>query len=210
MTSLSGLLTIYPKDRLFEPIEKIALVIDALGTAFTVMQTGRVLAKLGDYAGVEAKLFCMEVRIPLTVPLLAVVKNLNVDYIQIGFDPRNNLSTPLGKVEGFNKILLGLITPVYVDFIEKHRSWIRSAYGGDANAWPNLLNFARLVRNFISHHGGRVHFDNSNAPSVAWHSLTYGPADEGKLAVGGDLFLGDMIILLVEVSHELDRLGCPL
>jgi hypothetical protein len=143
------------------------------------------------------------------------VKNIQPDGVMIGFkyDPnKNNIPPHYGPISiGLINIELGLITPIFVDLFEQHRLWLRTRYGGDANAWPSLFNFARLIRNFISHHRGHIHFDNKNAPPVSWHHVVYSPKDEGKLAVGhgADFLPADIIILLVEFSQELDRVGCP-
>jgi hypothetical protein len=66
-----------------------------------------------------------------------------------------------------------------------------------------------MARNWIFHHQGVVNFENPKAPPVSWHHLTYGQADRGKLAVGGDLGFAEMVILIFELSDELDRLDCP-
>jgi hypothetical protein len=110
----------------------------------------------------------------------------------------------------FASLIQHLIDPFYVSFYESHYQWIRRNCGGDAYAWPSILNFARVMRNSVVHHGGRVQFDNPNAGPVQWYHLAYSPAENGRQAVGGDLGLADILILMFEIADELDRLGCPL
>jgi hypothetical protein len=134
--------------------------------------------------------------------------------IAFAFHPNKPKPVPPGKtqttVQGYGHYVLGAVTPVYVDFWEKHRRWIRATCGAESYKWPPLFEFARMVRNFISHHAGHVHFDNPNAPSVTWHHLRYSPADEGKLVIGTEIQLAELIILLFELGDELDKLSCPL
>ena len=45
---------------------------------------------------------------------------------------------------------------------------------------------------------------------VSWYGLSYGPAQNKKIAIGTDLAFADILILMLEMSDELDRLGCPI
>lgn len=113
-------------------------------------------------------------------------------------------------VRNMGHFVLHAISTIYVDFYEKHRTWIQTQYSRDAENWPPLFNFARMMRNFISHHAGHVGFTSPKSPSVAWHHLSYSPADTGKLVLGTDVNIGDLLMLFFEIGDELDYLGCPL
>ena len=55
----------------------------------------------------------------------------------------------------------------------------------------------------------KVFFDRPDRPGVSWHSLVYGPADNGRLVMGGEMLAADMVILLMEMGSELDAVGAP-
>jgi hypothetical protein len=202
---------LYPGDRLFDPMLGILLFADAIGIAIQSVSLGRVTMKRGDWAGCKARQFDIEVLLPVLRPTLDAIKGSAVKGIEIGFfspTHRMNWST----TAGYSKFLAHIIKPIYVDFFETHRPWLESQYGADAYAWPPLMNFARVVRNALSHHGGRIHFDKPSAKPVGWQHLVYSPSDEGRLVFGdetADFDLADMIILLFEIADELDNLGCP-
>lgn len=214
MTALSGVRVLNEgKDRLFDPMHRVLIIIDGIGIALTALITGR-LVEAGKYAVIGCRQFPIEIKAPVLTPTQALACGSPMTEIGFFFGPKEATVLPPGQtqtnIKGYGHPTLVAVTPIYVDFFEKHKGWLRATLGGDPNTWPPLFNFARAVRNFISHHAGHVHFDNPNAPSVTWHHLTYMPADEGKQVIGSDIDLGDLIVLLFELSDELDRLGCPL
>lgn len=64
-------------------------------------------------------------------------------------------------------------------------------------------------RNAMSHKNV-ITFKNPNAGNVSWHHISYGPADNGRALIGGGMEIGDVMILLFEVSEELDRQNAPI
>jgi hypothetical protein len=103
-----------------------------------------------------------------------------------------------------------LLTPYFVDFWEKYRPWIAGNQPRSPEQWTPPLNFARMMRNWISHHRGRVNFPNPNDSGVTWEHISYYPSDKDKQAFGGDLVLGDLLLLIFEVAEALSALSCPL
>lgn len=221
MTHLTGIRTlIVEESRLAEPLFKATLILDALLIATAgvktgkfdgeILETGQLRTSVIGASALECKQFPLWVRMPAFSATVALVHGVKVKRMEVEFSPANTITHNDIDVADISIVILSVITPLYVDFFEKHRHWLKATYGGDAYAWPMLFNFGRVIRNFISHHAGHVHFDNANAAPVTWHHLSYSPADEGKQVIGTDLALGDMIVLLFELSDELDRLGCPL
>jgi hypothetical protein len=211
MTHLSGDVSLTSDQRLFEPMKHIILVIDAICTAVAVLSKGKGKPSPGSLVNCcHARQFYLNVQLPLGSPIQTMVDNKEPTHIEVGFHPVGELAQGLThETKFYPSVFINVINPVYVDFFEKHRPWMVRTYGTDPDTWPPLLNFTRMIRNWISHHRGCVHFMNSERPPISWHHLTYGPDDEGKAVVGGDLELGDMIVLLFELAEELDRLGCP-
>jgi hypothetical protein len=195
---------------------KLLIIADAMGLAVMAVLTGKLdLDPAKNHATATSNQFGLMVRFPLLSPTQAIVQGAPLDEIAFAFTPGIDLpDLPPDKarttIGSFGNHVLDAVTPVFVDFFERHRPWARTKCGGDAYAWPTILNFARVVRNAISHHDGHVHFENPNADPVQWRHLVYSPADNGKQIVGTDIQLGELIILMFEISAELDRLGCPL
>ncbi len=217
MTSLSGIRVLNEgKDRLFAPLHKLVLIADGLGIAIMAVQSGGHF----EFTGVPCTTalcgsFPVAVKFPLLMPTIAMAEGRPMTEIAFSFEPKTPQIVPPGKkaniVQDYGNSVLHALTPIYVDFFEKHRRWLKAKYpGSNANVdWPPLFNFARMIRNFISHHAGHVHFPSQNSPGVTWHHLNYSPADDGKQVLGADIHIGDLIVLFVEIGDELDRLGCP-
>jgi hypothetical protein len=104
-------------------------------------------------------------------------------------------------------VLLRTITPTFVEFFEEHVDWLLRNVNADRSKWSPLWNFARVVRNAITHRG--LSWENANAPPVSWRGLTYSRADKGIDVVGRDFLYGDFLLLMLDLSDELDQLGCP-
>ena len=80
---------------------------------------------------------------------------------------------------------------------------------GKRTNWPPLLNFASVVRNAISH-DGKVFFQTDNPAPSQWYQLSYSYADHGKKIIGEELEFGDLLLLMFELSDELDKRNCPI
>jgi hypothetical protein len=212
-----GLIRYYPDHRAFESILKIVHIFDALYTAVEFTNAGDPVSKSTFPVRhlVASDSFAVDVQMPTKTPMEYLARGELPRYIDLVFVHNILKSIHLYKVEkkaNLQLFVTGLITPIFIDFFEQHADWVKDKFRGDANKnWPPIANFVRVIRNFIVHHQGKVSFENRNAPIVSWHHLSYGPQDEGCLAVGfgGDLGLGDLIILLLEFAEELDGWGCP-
>ncbi len=198
-------------------MHKVVLILDSFGIGILYALLGRVEIEEStrNSTAIQCVQFPIVIRVPIVTTLRAVAQGKPVTQIRFAFlekKPPPPLPAGMEKttIEGHGATTLSAITPIYVDFFEKYRSWIRAKFDGDPYTWPEPFNFARVLRNFISHHAGRVHFDNPNAKPVSWHKLQYSPADDGKKVVAADIDIGDLIILMFEFSDELDRQGCPL
>ena len=206
------------ESRLFDPLHKLILISDSVGIASIYALLG-VVEPIEETPRNATRAECIQfptivVRFPVLTALKAVVRGSPLTQFTVAFVERKPPPPlPPGRatttLKGHGAFALSLMTPIYVDFFEKHRRWLRAQFGGDPNSWPMLFNFARALRNFISHNAGRVDFENSKAPAVSWHSLSYAYANNGSLVLGQDIDIGDLIVLLFELGDELDRLGCP-
>jgi hypothetical protein len=202
-------ITLTPAEKLFESMRTVILMTEAFCICIAAIRDG-------DIPGADNRLrytareFGLEVLTPMGAIMRNLVRGEETGTLTLTIKALEADPPATNRVNVFPRALTGLVTPVYVDFFERYRPWIRANCGGDSYAWPPILNFARAVRNWISHHHGRVHFDNPAAAPVVWGHLSYGPPDAGKLVVGADLDPGGMVLLMIEIADELDRLGCPL
>ena len=133
--------------------------------------------------------------------------NVEPNLIGLEFVPVTPVSLDnVPKSHYFVKLFNTVGATVFASFYEVHKEWIRTTYTGDARKWPAILNFGRIVRNSISH-SGKLHFEGKTPVAGTWHHFNYGPANQGHKVIGGDLHYPELLILMIEMSHELDRLG---
>jgi hypothetical protein len=103
--------------------------------------------------------------------------------------------------------LLAQIPPIFIGFFERYNEWLTDTHGDSIN-WHPTLNFCRVVRNAAAH--GSINFRNPRAPAVTWRGLNFGPAENGRQIIGGDLRVGDVVGLKFEANDELNRIGAPI
>ncbi len=100
-----------------------------------------------------------------------------------------------------------------VFFYEQHLRWIQQKFGQqskDRDKWPEHFRFAWALRNAAVHHGGHLNLTDPKVPPIKWHHLQYDHTNGVGTRLFGDIMhLGDMLIFLIELSDEFDRLGCP-
>jgi hypothetical protein len=103
---------------------------------------------------------------------------------------------------GLRGIYGQVIQSAFVHYFESFRPKLETRYGQSPQAWPAAWNFARVLRNAFSH-GGRIHFLNSNAASVQWRTLNYGPADNGQMILFRDITPVEVVLLMDEIDSLL-------
>lgn len=212
MTYLTGKRAFLQGTRIFEPLLTFMITADAIGIATECVKSQRLDQTPGSF-DVEAHQFGLWIRFPALVPTEAMTRNIIPSGFELMFatEEGKTVGPQLGPVMfGYKGASMAVVCSLYVTFFEQHRAWLKGNYGSDVANWPRMFNFARVIRNFIVHHDGRVHFENPRAASVQWHHLTYSPADEGKQAVGHNyISVGDILVLLIELGDALDQEGCP-
>lgn len=92
------------------------------------------------------------------------------------------------------------LSAVFGNFYEAHKHLLPS----DHTLWP-ITDFGRVLRNAMAH-GGNIFFDKPTRRSVAWRSIRYAHADNGR-SLADDLSFADLIFLMMEMSEEMDALG---
>jgi hypothetical protein len=160
-----------------------------------------------DSALFESRQFAVAVRMPLVGPIATMLQGRNPDGIELdvprtsAIKPRRYMDVP--PVNVLN-LTFRLIAPYLVEFYEDWKPWLNSSIG-DYKSWPNVWQFARIIRNAVAHN--RVKIDDQNFLPIAWYTLAYGPAQNGRL-LSNDLSFADILILMFEMNDSLDSLGC--
>lgn len=103
---------------------------------------------------------------------------------------------PLGVFEHF---IFSLGQSMLTSFVESQKPFLKATYGKNAD-WPAVWNFARVVRNAMSH-GGKIRIDDK--AQVQWRRLSYSEADNGKLIINIDLWPADLFILIKEMEEAI-------
>ncbi len=210
MTYLSGTFKV-PKDRseLHPYLLNLVVVTASVCTAVTLFIDGVVQYKPGDDLTAECHLFPVNVHLPLAGPIRYAITGDTPDEIHIEFSPKPTQQIATRReILGARGVMLNLITPIFVDFYEHSVLWVCHKFGENSLDWPAIWNFGRVIRNSISH-GGTIHITKSTLLPVTWHHLSYSPTDHGKEIIGVDFQYADVLVLMFEMSDELDRLGYP-
>jgi len=92
-----------------------------------------------------------------------------------------------------------MIANAFVQYFEANRGAAESKYGSNVQAWPATWNFGRVVRNALAHKGV-INIQNANAAPVAWRTLVYGPAQNGRQLLYQDLTAVEIILLMEEMD----------
>jgi len=138
----------------------------------------------------------------------------SVEEIGFRLDPKSDRPEPgpsMGArnaygMTGLNERVIGALFSV---FSEQAVDWIYQNRTTDRDNFPPVANFCRVVRNALAH-GGTINIKSPKSPVVSWRGLTYSHADFGKAIINtGDLSLGDLFLLMIELEMELDGLGAP-
>lgn len=210
MTYLAGEIVITRgKHRLIDPLNHLLVLTQSVGFTASYYSNGQVSLDHGDYVAVECKQFPLDVHLPLCGPVQAAIKGQKPDQIQIKFEP-----TPVKprdyttRSDGFREIFPYAFSPIFILFYENAKPFLESEFGTNQAGWPSIWDFARVIRNACAH-GGHLSMTGRQPRPVSWHHLTYDQSRNGRRIVGGDLTVADMLVLLFELSDDLDQRGYP-
>lgn len=103
---------------------------------------------------------------------------------------------------------VGAIFATYVDPMIEHFSDAVSPKP-QISDWPPTLQFARFVRNAVVH-GGTINAKPDSPHVAEWRGIHYSATDRGRVVLGSDLSLGDLIFLMCDLEAEFMSLGIEL
>lgn len=198
------------QSRLFKTIWLITHLTDAMAISGLVMRGKLDLSEDKQAMCTTCALTPFEVLIPIIRPMKLTVENFPIDTIILEIKPRGTTPIPGNhNIAAFSEMWHGYVAMSYLRFYEQHLPFIQTKFGSDTKAWPQVFQFAWLIRNGIVHHNGRVNFLNPNYPSVTWKSVTYSPAQNGQSLLGSHFTVGDLLFFLFDLSNDLDSTGAP-
>jgi len=103
----------------------------------------------------------------------------------------------LGVLEHY---MYGLGQLLLVNMVENQKPLLKQRFGS-TRSWPPVWNFARVVRNAMSH-GGQLAIEDR--AQVSWKRLSYSDADNGRRRIiNVDLWPADLIILVEEMQRAM-------
>lgn len=208
MTHLTGSWTIDGSHRLFDPLVDLLLITSCLVRAWKARSIRKIDYEPGAVAVIDSLQFDRAVHLPLVGALECLMSNIQPIGLELKFVSKD---PPLREFTETNiqPILTNMIAPIFITFFEDYRAWYRANVEGDMSKWPSPWSFGRVIRNAMSHRGV-LNIYNSNGPTVAWHHLSYSPQDTGKRVLGTELNFTDILMLMIEMSDDLDQRGCPI
>lgn len=198
--------------RLHAILETLTFSLACIQTAVAFRGGGITGWGPGDYMSYECAAFDAEVRLPLGSVIETFIAKIPINSIELGVCEKswNYREARIGEQIIKNSLSwhIAILKPFFVEFYEDYIDWLRVNLKNDHTKWPVVWQFGRIVRNASSHN--RVFISDQKFSPVSWHGLTYGPNENGREIFGTDLEIGDLIILMCEMSDELDRLNVPL
>ena len=193
---------------MFDTMSDIIILLDGIGIATNAVLGNKIQIFAGDFVTVECAQFPLRFKLPTFGPFAAALREEPVARYQIGVEPLEAVREDF-QTTGLLRIAQRIYNAALLAFYERHREWVRNKYSGDVEKWPELFRFAWALRNAATHHDGILHITDPARRKVVWHHLSYDHQDAGKPVLGAILSGGDVLLLLFEMSDDLDTLGCP-
>jgi hypothetical protein len=201
------------QSRLFMSMWLLINLVDALAISAFAMLGKLDLENINPEASMayEGDGLGLNIFLPIFKPMKLTIANSPIDRIIVTIEDKNTSALEgegynINEFPAINRLLDGL---VFLRFYEQHRPTIRSKYGRDTKAWPQTFQFAWMIRNAFTHHGGHINFANPNYPAVSWQKYSYSPTDNGKPLFSTGFSSGVFLVFLFDLSDELDAIGAP-
>lgn len=147
------------------------------------------------------------VRFPYVSPIENVSRGIMVGATEvrvIPFVPLGDEAEDMGTTGRMFSQIGGL---VFANFYEENVGWLIEHFGSIKD-FPLIWQFARIVRNAVSH-GGKINISSPSAPRGEWHSLSYGYEQSGRHIINSDLGVSDLTVLMIELAQDLESRGAP-
>lgn len=166
----------------------------------------------GEPGGGHAVLACRGAQADIALPLPGFVEGaINgavPDEIIVRYEQK--APPPDGtNIPGMEGLTGRVVSAIFSLFVERGNDWMKRSVSTQFSNWPQTSNFCRIVRNAIVH-GGTININSETAVGGEWRHLKYDHRHNGKPILNdGDLSIGDLVVLMLEMESELIHLNAP-
>lgn len=187
----------------FDSLVAFISSVSALGIAFEV-QSGTPAKPFGPHetvaiSGLPAVAAC-EFHIYMGPVLVELLANRWPTQVVIDEKPIAQIAPVYNTwLTGLQGVHGSMISNAFVQFFEANRARAESQFGTNTQSWPNVWNFARVVRNAFAH-GGAINITNAKSSAVSWRSLSYDATRNGRQLLYNDLTAVEIILLMDDMN----------
>ena len=192
---------------LYEEMLSVFTVCSAIYTAAQVHGLGSFSSSPSDGLVIECRHLKRAVVLPLHGFIELALHEKRPPGLGIGLLtnqlPRKHFQI---QTNGFDTLFARVIHPYVVNLFERRRSANEARFSKSRLKWTDSWQMGWLVRNALSHNG-RVHFNLESQPEpkpVSWHGLSFDKNDQGRPLLGSLINAGDLIVLSIEMTEDLD------
>lgn len=198
------IINISESKRSYPEFDSLIIVTAAIAISLEYRMKGSALYRPGEYLTIEGLSSGKMIRLPLHGPIEAVIANRKPDEIQITILEYNALSKgSKPEISALQDTLNYVFSPYFITFYERNYEDAESKFGKEYATWPSSWRAAWVVRNALSHNG-RVYYKDATTPGVTWRGLKISPADQDTKLLGEKLNICDLLILLLDMEHDLE------
>jgi hypothetical protein len=121
--------------------------------------------------------------------------------LRIGFHGGSANPTRYPNPDGIQRLMGSLYEHAFVTYFETVRPEIEARFGA-IPAWPETIDFGRVVRNAFAH-GGTVEIRQGTREGSVWRGVRYTRAENGRVILYNDLAHGDVTLLMLDIDEYL-------
>ncbi len=200
-------LVIFYRDssRLFLTVERLSLFLQTLYLSWKLLLGQNTKFDVDSNVTVDCRRFDKQILFFIHGDLENIIQDIEPRevVVQVGGVMRKDGGVTTDR---FVRLIRNAFEIEFSLFFDGYSGWIKASESNCHN-WLPIWNFARVVRNAISH-GGAVNINSPGAPRVAWRGVEYDHTKLGR-RVEEDISIGDLVFLMMEMDAELDSLEAP-
>lgn len=188
------------KDRLFSTLQTYLVLNACFAKGFLPPEEWGP----GDWFFYQCKAYGpYEIRLPLFGPIENAKRGIDASYIKLTVTPSRAAPDSSSGAPNVREYIFKMIFPIFTEFYENHVDEIGKCFGEAAATWPEVWQFARVIRNAMAH-GSRLSITSAKAKPVKWKGLVYGPEQNDREIFGTDIEIGDLLMMMFLMSGSLD------
>lgn len=202
---ISGVKFITPDHRCYESVLDFVLATASLGSYFKVYHGYSVTTFAPNdkneypsllFAGLSSGRHLSF--IPHELFNDVILKNTRVS--RIPYTEQSDYTDADGVQLDASSIFDGFTIAMFIRYYENYLDTWEQKYGRAQDGWPEVLRFARVVRNSMGH-GGAIDIRNASERPVKHFGLTYSHSNNGRL-IRSDLSSADIFFLMIDMDLE--------